>query len=86
MAYEEATAVINDIHMQLAMLARNIVSALDDNKVSTFEAMSIGMRGMSTASAIMGMFRLTSPEVRKDILYVLERGQWTMPVLAARHE
>jgi hypothetical protein len=82
MAHEEAVVIVNDIHDQLAALARSIVTALNDNKISGLEGMMVGMRGMQVATAIMTIIRDAHPDIRQDILYVLEHGEWVVPGIA----
>lgn len=78
MPYDEALVIVNDMHDQLAGLTRSIVTALNDNKVSAMEGMLVGMRGMSVATAIMTIVSAAPPDIRQDILYVLENGTWTV--------
>jgi len=76
--HEEALQVVNMLQDQLAMLAKAIVSAVNDGKVSAWEGMAIGMRGMSLASYIMSVLLTMPPGLRGDILYVLENGEFVL--------
>jgi hypothetical protein len=82
MAHEEALAIVNTLQGQLAGLARSVVQALSDEKISSWESMQVGMQGMSIASSIMEVIHGTSPETCADILFVLEHGRWVMPPTA----
>jgi hypothetical protein len=82
MAHEETLAIVNTLQSQLAGLARSVVQALSDEKISSWESMQVGMQGMSIASSIMEVIHGTSPETRADILFVLEHGRWVMPPTA----
>lgn len=80
MAYEEAVFVVNSLQKQLSGLARGIVTALADSKISAYEGMAVGMQGMQVATSIMTLMKDAPPEIRQDILYVLEHGEMTVPV------
>ena len=47
MAHEEALAIVNTLQGQLASLARAVVQALSDEKISAWESMQVGMQGTS---------------------------------------
>jgi hypothetical protein len=78
MAHEEALSIVNGFQRQLSGLARSIVGALNDGKVSPWEGLAVGTQAMTTASMIMSLLQGVDPQVRKDILYVLENGRWSL--------
>lgn len=79
MAYEEAMSVINALQHQLSGMVRGVVDALKDGKISTWEIMALGIKGMGLANAIMSMMQDLTPELRAAMLDVLEHGEWSMP-------
>lgn len=79
MAHEEALFVANNLKEQLSRLARTVIMALSDKKVSTWESMQIGLQGSNTALAIMATIQQAPPEVQQDMLFVLEHGQFMLP-------
>ena len=76
--YTLALATINDIHDAMASLARSIVTALQDGKVSVMEGIQLGMRGMAFATSLTGFIQDGTPADRAMVLYVLEQGHFTM--------
>ena len=83
MSREMALVVVNDLQNQLAGLARAIITALDDGRVTPFEGFALGMRGMQLGSAIITLLQSYPPEVQKDVLYILEHGDIVLPETAA---
>lgn len=78
MAHEDALMIVNTLQRQLSTLARGIVRALEDNKVSGPEWSMLGMQGANLAMFCITNFQGMTPELRKDILYVLEHGEWAV--------
>ena len=76
--HTDALAIVNDTQKQLAGLARAIVKALTDSKISPGEGMQLGMRGMTLAIGLYGVFESKDSTTRDDILWVLEHGSWTL--------
>lgn len=76
---EEALLAVNQMKRQMAMLARTIVNALADKKVSVWEGMGIAMQGTQFASSLVGLLQAENVELQKQILYVLEHGEFTLP-------
>jgi predicted TIM-barrel enzyme len=79
MAHEAAVQVVNTIHEQLAGIVRDAINALKDGHIDAMEGMMLGMRAMSLSSAIIPLLGQATPQVRNDVLYVLEHGQIVMP-------
>jgi hypothetical protein len=79
MAYDAAVAQVNDMKQQLAELARGIISALDDRKVTPMEGMMLGQRGLMFAMTLVTMLQGLPPEQLKGVLYVLEHGRIVLP-------
>lgn len=76
---DNAVIIVNDIHDQLALLARAIVTALRDGKVSILEGFTLGMKGMALAEGVIVALQGSTAEERQAILSVLEHGTWIMP-------
>lgn len=74
--HTEALAIVNTVQRQIAQLARTIVNALNDGRVTPWEGISIATQGTQAASTVLAVLQGVSPEVRKDVLYVLEHGHW----------
>lgn len=82
MAKEEAVMMVNTIKGGWATLARQIVTALKDGKISPIEGMQLGMQGLNAATMLASVFQGMDPALRDDLLYVLEHGQITLPLAA----
>lgn len=74
MAHEEAIDIVNTLHMQMAELARAIVNALKDGKISAFEGISLGTKGITFATYVLTLLQGTDAATRADLLYVLEHA------------
>lgn len=72
--HEAALSAVNTLHTQTAMLARSVVDALNDKKISPWEGMQLGMQGFTLASFIMTLMQGMDSGARDDLLYVLEHG------------
>ncbi len=79
MASELALMLVNDVKTQLAHLARRMVIALDDGKVSPTEGLALGMQGMQLATTILSALEDSPKETRQEFLTVLEQGVLVMP-------
>lgn len=79
MTYEMELYQVNDIKSQLARLARSIVQALQDHKVTPLEGMLLGNRGLLFAMTMVTMLESLPPEQLEGVLYVLEHGEITLP-------
>lgn len=79
MAHEEAVAIVQSLHQQLAGFARGCVSALADRKVSAAEGMQLSMQALLLGSSMQALLQRATPTVRNDILWVLEHGRLTLP-------
>ena len=77
MSMEVAEYVVNDMKMNLAGLVRAIVSALKDGKVSPFEGVMLGMKGMQLGTSVMMMLQSmdTDPDQLEEICNLLEKGK-----------
>ena len=82
MAKEEAVMMVNTIKSGWATLARQIVTALKDGKISPIEGMQLGMQGLNAATMLASIFQGMDPALRDDLLYVLEHGVITLPLSA----
>ena len=76
--HEAALSIINELHDQIATLARAVIKALADKKVSPLEGIMLAMKGSSLATYILTMLDGVDLETRADLLYVLEHGRWSM--------
>lgn len=72
--YTMAVAVVGEMKEQMTTLARSIVLALTDGKVSTMEGIMLGMKGIQFALAVGSVLGRQEPQHLQDILYVLEHG------------
>lgn len=79
MAHEQALSMVNTIKMSWAHLARAIVMALKDGKVTPFEGMQLGMQGLQAATMLTSMFQGMDAATRDDLLWVLEHGTFALP-------
>jgi hypothetical protein len=79
MSRQEALFIVNQLHDQISALAREIVKSLEDNKISIWEGFRLSMQSTTLASTVMGILQNAPPEVRKDLLYILEHGDWILP-------
>lgn len=80
MPSQEALDIVNDLRRQLARLARSIVQAYGgDNRLSAYEHIRLGNQGVSLAASLGGVLEEATPELRQDILAVLEHGELRMP-------
>lgn len=78
MDHEAGLQIVNGLHTQFADLARAIVNALNDGKIGPFEGMILSMKGMSVAAFVVSVLQGMDTATRKDILYTLEHGNWTL--------
>lgn len=74
-----ALDIVNDIKAELAGVARAMVTALKDGKISPAEGMAIGMKGMTLASNVLALVQDASPDERDQVLNILEHGVITLP-------
>jgi len=79
MAHEQALSMVNTIKMSWAQVARAIVMALKDGKVTPFEGMQLGMTGLQAATMLTSVFQNMEPAMRDELLYVLEHAVFAMP-------
>jgi len=75
----EAVVIVNDLKFQMSGLATALVTALEDGKVSPWEALMLGPKALALASSIMVLLQGVSKETRKDVLYVLQHGVVVLP-------
>ena len=69
--YEAALATENLIFQQTKNLIRSTVKALDDKKLSTSERLRLEMQALQLGISIYTALEDSTPEARKDLLYVL---------------
>lgn len=74
-----ALEIVNDIKAELAGVARAMVNALKDGKISPAEGMAIGMKGMTLASNVLSLVQDATPDERDQVLNILEHGVMTLP-------
>jgi len=74
MAKEEAVAIVNDLKFQMSGITTALIGALEDGKVTPWEALMLGPKALALASSIMVLLQGVSKETRKDVLYVLQHG------------
>ena len=78
MAHEIALALINNVQQNLASIARGVVAAMADKKLTGMEGLMLGMQAAQLGGALLLAIEGTDAVTQKDILYCLEHGQWTM--------
>jgi hypothetical protein len=79
MSRETALLTVNRLQSQMTSLARGIVTALADKKVSPWEGMQLGMQAMQLGTYAMALLQGLDSETKAELLYVLEHGQWMLP-------
>lgn len=72
--------VINDLKRQMVELARAIEQALEnDGKLSAWEGLLLGSRGMALSTSIITMFQSIDEASRKEIIKTLGQAKLVMP-------
>lgn len=80
MSAQEALVLVNHLHDKLAELIRSIVTEIeDDGGLSKWEALMLGFQAASFGGEVITMVKALDPQALKDMLYVLEHGDWTLP-------
>ena len=79
MAYETGLVVVNDMKQQLAGMARNVVHALADERLSAIEIFSLATRALLLGQTLTGLVQSKDRQTAKEILHVLEHGQFVLP-------
>lgn len=77
--YEEALRTVDMMHDALADLARTVVSALNDGKVSVWEGIALSTRAVQLGMVVQSLCQDLTKEQRNAILYVLEHGELMLP-------
>jgi hypothetical protein len=78
MPHDAALMVLGTIQQQLASLARNIVKALADSRITPLEGLLLAQQGTMVASSLVLLLQGLDTATRQDLLVCLERGHWTM--------
>jgi hypothetical protein len=78
-ASEIALFLVNEVKSQMALLARALVVALEDGKVSPFEGLLLSLKGTTLATTVLTFLQQADPLTRREVLYVLEHGQVVVP-------
>lgn len=76
---EMALSLLNDLKDQMAGTARTVVRSLADGKISTFEALGLGLKSLGLAQTFAGVLQGLDKETAADVLYVLENADWVLP-------
>lgn len=76
---EDALLIVNTMHEQLATLARAVVVALQDNKVSVWEGIALSTKALGIAASLQAIVQGVDKEALADVLYVLEHARLTLP-------
>jgi len=79
MPSDAALMLVNQIKAQVAGLVREVQTDLADGKLQAPESIGLAMHGMLFASTLVTALQGADPTMRRDILTVLEHGQWVMP-------
>lgn len=74
----QAVELVNNLHMQMAGVARSVVDALADKKMTAMETMMVTSQAMNLGLSLMLAVKGTTPAVRQAMLTVLESGRWTL--------
>lgn len=74
----QAVELVNNLHMQMANVARSVVDALADKKMTAMETMMVTSQAMNLGLSLMLAIKSTTPAVRQAMLTVLESGRWTL--------
>jgi imidazolonepropionase-like amidohydrolase len=77
MAREDALAMVNTLHAQLAGFARACVAAMTDGKITPMEGMQLSMQALVMGTTLTTLLQGTTPELRRDVLQILEHGYYT---------
>jgi hypothetical protein len=75
---EHAIMIVNQMKASMSGLARAIVTALKDKRVTPLEGMQLGFQGMQLATAVITLLNGLDKETVDDVLHVLEHGQFTV--------
>jgi hypothetical protein len=81
MEHEQALMIVNSMQRHMSQLAGSIVTMLADKKVSPWEGMQVSMQAMQLGSYVMMTCQSLDDETKKDLLYVLEHGEWSLPAV-----
>jgi hypothetical protein len=77
--YTQAIVIVNQMQDSMTGLARAIADALTDNKISPWEGMALGMKGMAFASQVMTLLQSVDANTLRGVFHVLEHGEWVLP-------
>jgi hypothetical protein len=76
MARNEALAMVNMLHTQLAGLARGCVAAMTDGNITSMEGVQLSMQALALGKTLTTCLQGMTPELRREVLEVLEHGQY----------
>jgi hypothetical protein len=79
MAYETGLLIVNDMKQQLAGMARNVVQALADDRLTYTEIFSLATRSLLLGQTLTGLVQSKDKQTAKEVLHVLEHGQFSLP-------
>ena len=79
MAHDTGLMIVNTSKQQVAQTVRAVLRAMDDGKISTMEAISLGFQAIMLAQSTMSIIQSLSPAVVREIIDVLEQGIFVMP-------
>ena len=79
MAYETGLFVVNNMKGELAGMARNVVNALADDRLSPLEIFSLATRALLLGQTLTALVQSKDRQTAREILHVLEHGQFTLP-------
>lgn len=74
-----ALMTVNKMQDHMAEMARAIVNAMKDGRVSPLEGITLGFKGMNLASTVVAIMQGSSKNQLDKILYVLEHMDIIVP-------
>jgi hypothetical protein len=78
-ANEAGLLVVNEMKSQLTSMARNVVTALADERLSALEIFSLATRALLLGQTLTTLVQSKDRQTAREILHVLEHGQFTLP-------
>lgn len=77
--HERGLLVLNDLKRSMASMVSEFVRTLEDGKVSALEGFSLFMSSSNAARAMIQLLSSESPEVRKDVVWLMQHAEFYVP-------
>ena len=79
MAHDAALALANELWALSGHLCGDVLRALQDDNISVFEGLELGLHGVSLGSQIARLIAEGGPALHSDLAYVFEHATLTLP-------